>query len=208
MQIISRKEGKRQIYLKYTRCIPDVFIRYTSNIYKKKVIKKIKKMENTNNRNITLSIKVTAEQKAEFTKIATKHNISLSEWSASILEINKDSYDKIGDPTLRETALEDKNRKQEQKIKKLEAQLESGDYRVQVEMERADNAITKRDFEILKFKKLEVENTNLKVKLEDAISKNDIVEKKTIFLYNENKSLILPSIGLASLLFGLLIGKK
>ena len=165
-------------------------------------------MENTNNRNITLSIKVTAEQKAEFTKIAIKHNISLSEWSASILEINKDSYDKIGDPTVREIALEDKNRKQEQKIKKLEAQLESGDYRVQVEMERADNAVTKRDFEILKFKKLEVENTNLKVKLEDAISKNDIAEKKSIFLYNENKSLILPSIGFASLLFGLLIGKK
>jgi hypothetical protein len=165
-------------------------------------------MENLNNRNITLSTKVTAEQKAIFTNIALKHNISLSEWMASLLEIHKDSYDKIGDPTVREIALEDKNRRQEQKIKKLEAQLESGDYRVQVEMERADNAISKRDFEILKFKKLEVENTNLKVKLNDAISKNNLAEKKSIFLYNENKSLILPSIGLASLLFGLLIGKK
>ena len=55
---------------------------------------------------------------------------------------------------------------------------------------------------------MEVENTNLKVKLKDAISKNDIAKKKSIFLYNENKSLILPSIGFASLLFGLLIGKK
>ena len=165
-------------------------------------------MENLNNRNITLSTKVNAEQKAIFTNIALKHNISLSEWMASLLEIHKDSYDKIGDPTVREIALEDKNRRQELKIKKLEAQLESGDYRVQVEMERADNAISKRDIEILKFKKLEVENTNLKVKLNDAISKNNLAEKKSIFLYNENKSLILPSIGLASLLFGLLIGKK
>lgn len=161
-------------------------------------------MENLNNRNITLSTKVTAEQKAIFTNIALKHNISLSEWMASLLEIHKDSYDKIGDPTVREIALEDKNRRQEQKIKKLEAQLESGDYRVQVEMERADNAISKRDFEILKFKKLEVENTNLKVKLNDAISKNNLAEKKSIFLYNENKSLILPSIGLASLLLSLI----
>lgn len=36
---------------------------------------------------------------------------------ASLLEIHKDSYDKIGDPTVREIALEDKNRRQEQKIK-------------------------------------------------------------------------------------------
>ena len=35
-------------------------------------------MENSNKRNITLSIKVTAEQKTEFAKIAAKHNIYLS----------------------------------------------------------------------------------------------------------------------------------
>lgn len=164
-------------------------------------------MENSNNRNITLSTKVTAEQKVVYTKIATQNNISLSEWMASLLEIHKDSYDKIGDPTLREIALEDKNRRQEQQIKKLVATLESADHRVQVEMERADDAVSKRDIEILKFKKLEVENTNLNLKLNDTISKNDINEKKSMFLYNENKSLILPAFGLASVLFGLIIGK-
>lgn len=164
-------------------------------------------MENSNNRNITLSTKVTAEQKVAFTRIAIQNNIPLSEWMASLLEIHKDSYDKIGDPTLREIELEDKNRRQVQQIKKLEAKLESADHRVQVEMERADNAVSKRDIEILKFKKMEVENTNLKVKLNDVISKNDKNEKRSIFQYNEDKSLILPAIGLASVLFGLIIGK-
>jgi hypothetical protein len=165
-------------------------------------------MENSNNRNITLSTKVTAEQKVAYTKIATQNNISLSEWMASLLEIHKDSYDKIGDPTLREITLEDKNRRQEQKIKKLEAQLESGDYRVRVEMERADNAVSKRDDAILNLKKLEIENKNLKIEINDTISKNSITEKKPIINYPENKSLILPTIGLASIIFGLIIGKR
>lgn len=165
-------------------------------------------MENSNNRNITLSTKVTAEQKVAYTKIATQNNISLSEWMASLLEIHKDSYDKIGDPTLREIALEDKNRKQEQKIRKLETNLESADYRVQFEMERADNAISKRDDAMLNLKKIEIENKNLKLEINDTISKNSITEKKPIVNYHENKSLILPTIGLASTIFGLIIGKR
>ena len=164
-------------------------------------------MENTNNRNITLSIKVTAEQKAEFTKIATKHNISLSEWSASILEINKDSYDKIGDPTLRETVLEDKIRKQEQQIKRLEAKLESADHKVQVELIRADNAIERRDTSILNLKKMKSEYSKLKEEFDEALQKNNNPEK-TKLSYNENRAIILPTIGLASLIFGLLLRTK
>ena len=164
-------------------------------------------MENSSNRNITLSIKVTAEQKAKFTKIATKHNISLSEWSASILEINKDSYDKIGDPTLRESALEDKVRKQEQQIKRLEAKLESADHKVQVELIRADNAIERRDASILNLKKMQSEYSKLKVEFDEALLQNKNQEKTTLG-YNDNKAIILPTIGLASLIFGLLLRTK
>lgn len=189
---------------RYTRCIHQVYLKYKII---KTVIKKIKKMENSNNRNITLSIKVTAEQKAKFTKIATKHNISLSEWSASILEINKDSYDKIGDPTLRESALEDKVRKQEQQIKRLEAKLESADHKVQVELIRADNAIERRDASILNLKKMQSEYSKLKVEFDEAILQNKNQEK-TALGYNDNKAIILPTIGLASLIFGLLLRTK
>jgi hypothetical protein len=158
-------------------------------------------MENPNNRNITLSTKVTAEQKAEFTKIAAKNNISLSEWSASLLEIHKDSYDKIGDPTLRETALEMEVQKKEREIKRLKAHLESADHKAQVEMKRADNAITRRDIEVLKCKKIEHENLELK-KMKEMTSKDIDLENS-----NETKSLLLPAVLLSGFI-GLAIGKS
>jgi beta-mannanase len=162
-------------------------------------------MENPNNRNITLSTKVTAEQKAEFTKIAAKNNISLSEWSASLLEIHKDSYDKIGDPTLRETALEMEVQKKEREIKRLKAHLESADHKAQVEMKRADNAITRRDIEVLKCKKIEHENLELKTELK----KMKEMTSKDIDLENidETKSLLLPAVLLSGFI-GLALGKS
>jgi beta-mannanase len=162
-------------------------------------------MENPNNRNITLSTKVTAEQKAEFTKIAAKHNISLSEWSASLLEIHKDSYDKIGDLTLRETALEMEVQKKEREIKRLKAHLESADHKAQVEMKRAGNAITRRDIEVLKCKKIEHENLELKTELK----KMKEMTSKDIDLENsdETKSLLLPAVLLSGFI-GLALGKS
>ena len=54
--------------------------------------KKIDK--NMHYRNITLSTRVSAAQKAEYVKIASSHNISVSEWMASVIEMNKFSYGK------------------------------------------------------------------------------------------------------------------
>lgn len=158
-------------------------------------------MENSNKRNITLSIKVTAEQKAEFAKIAAKHNISLSEWSASLLEIYKDSYDKIGDPTLREIALEMEIQKKEREIKRLKAHLESADHKVQVEMDRADKAISRRDNEILKNKQLRITNQKIEEELE-----NKNIERKEQNSIKLNPSTI--PIAAASMLVGLMMSKK
>lgn len=165
-------------------------------------------METQNNRNITLSTKVTAEQKAVFTNIAAKHNISLSEWMASLLEIHKDSYDKIGDPTQREINLEIEVQKKENQIKRLKAQLDSADHKVRVEMKRADNAVTKRDEETLKLKKVLFEFDNLKSELNTFISKNEINNTQPQGTINENKTLILPILGFTSLIFGLILGKN
>ncbi len=162
-------------------------------------------MKNPNNRNITLSTKVTAEQKAEFTKIAAKHNITLSEWSASLLEIHKDSYDKVGDPAERENDLEIEIQKKEREIKRLKAHLESADHKAQVEMKRADNAITRRDIEVLKCKKIEQENLELKTELE---KKEEMSSKKNEVKNNdENKSILLPAMILSGII-GLAIGKS
>ncbi len=165
-------------------------------------------MEAQNNRSITLSTKVTAEQKAVFANIAAKNNISLSEWMASLLEIHKDSYDKIGDPTQREANLEIEVQKKENQIKRLKAQLDSADHKVRVEMKRADNAVTKKDEETLKLKKVLFEFDNLKSELNSLISKNKIKNTQPLGTINEHKTLILPILGFTSLIFGLLLGKN
>lgn len=161
-----------------------------------------------NTRNITISAKVTAIQKAEFSKIALKHNLSLSEWVAILLEIHKDSYDKIGDPTLREIKLEYLNCKKDQRIKQLEAKLESADHRVQVEMERSENAVLRRDAEILKQKELLNENLRLKTELKKnkdlaIIDLGEVTNKD----FNKQIDLIVP-IAFFSTLTWLAFGKN
>ena len=47
-------------------------------------------------RNIVISTKVTPEEKAEFTMIARRNGISLSELVYSILSMNKYGYEKVG----------------------------------------------------------------------------------------------------------------
>tara|TARA_B100000768_G_scaffold1579_1_gene2044 strand:- start:14 stop:253 length:240 start_codon:yes stop_codon:yes gene_type:complete len=47
-------------------------------------------------RNLVISTKVTPEEKAEFTMIAKRYGISLSEWVYSTLSMNKNGYEKVG----------------------------------------------------------------------------------------------------------------
>lgn len=47
-------------------------------------------------RNLVISTKVTPEEKAEFTMIALRYGISLSEWVYSTLSMNKNGYEKVG----------------------------------------------------------------------------------------------------------------
>ena len=65
-------------------------------------------MENNDQyRNMTLSLKVTASQKAEYVKIASSLNLTISEWLSSIIEMNKNSYERFGEPTKNETKLKE-----------------------------------------------------------------------------------------------------
>jgi len=52
-----------------------------------------------------ISFKTIASQKAEFDKIASSHNLTTGEWVRSILEMNKYSYGRIGEPTEKEIEL-------------------------------------------------------------------------------------------------------
>jgi hypothetical protein len=122
-------------------------------------------MKKESTRNITLSTKVAPEQKAEYSKIASSNGISVSEWAASIIEMNKNSYNKFGEPTQEELIKDLKIRKLESEINQLGAKLESADFKVNFEMERGNKAILERDKTELENKKLKTEVKQLKTEM-------------------------------------------
>jgi hypothetical protein len=62
-------------------------------------------MKNTNSRTITISIKVTGFEKMRYKGIAESHEISLSEWAASILNMYQDAYGELKINSYREDQL-------------------------------------------------------------------------------------------------------
>ena len=136
-------------------------------------------MENNDYRNITLSTKVCARQKAEYVKIAAQNGISVSEWVACTIESNKNKYGKEGDPTKRELALE----KEIDTVKKQNVRLakdrESADYRVSLDMKRADKAIEERDEIRYQLKEKIVKSADLEEQLKKYNASNQQYNKET-----------------------------
>ena len=106
----------------------------------------------------------------------------MSEWLACIIESNKNKYGKEGDPTKRELTLE----KEIDTVKKQNVRLakdrESADYRVSLDMKRADKAIEERDEIRYQLKEKIVENDMLKNKIEKHKPKfEEINDEKSFF---------------------------
>ena len=100
---------------------------------------------NTLYRNITLSTRVSVAQKADYSKIAAQHHISVSEWVLSVLEMNKNSYRTIGDPTPKEVKLERKIELLEKKVQKLLVQRDTADQYAADMQERSNKAVKDAD---------------------------------------------------------------
>lgn len=79
--------------------------------------------ENPQYRNMTLSLKVTAAQKAEYIKIASKYDISISEWLSSVIEMNKHSFGNVGELTKAEKKQQELIDNQKKEIQRLENKL-------------------------------------------------------------------------------------
>lgn len=101
--------------------------------------------KNMHYRNITLSTRVSAAQKAEYVKIAASHGISPSEWMASVIEMNKFSYGKIGDPTPNEIKQKRENELLKKQLKKAIAQRDTSDEYGANMQERSNKAVRDRD---------------------------------------------------------------
>lgn len=131
---------------------------------------------------MTLSTKVSARQKSEYVKLASQNGISVSEWVACLIESNKNKYGKEGDPTKREIELEKEIESIRKKNVRLKKDRESADYRVSLEMKRADKAINERDEIRYQLKEKIVENDMLKNKIEKHKPKfEEINDEKSFF---------------------------
>jgi hypothetical protein len=135
---------------------------------------------NSQNRNITISTKISAFQKVSFIKEAKKHNISLSEWVCSTLDLSINAYDGIK-PLEQIRQLQEENRIKNEKIRKLYDRLETANLFIEINKSRKlSQAET--------ISELKTENQLLSIKIEEIIKKNPVetenIDNKTAPINN------------------------
>ena len=101
-------------------------------------------------------------QKAEYVKIAASHNISVSEWMASVIEMNKFSYGKIGDPTPLEIKQKRENELLKKQLQKMIVQRDTSEEYAANMLDRSNKAVRKRDESNYALKVTLTENDKLK----------------------------------------------
>lgn len=131
-------------------------------------------MENEKYRNMTISLKVAAEEKIMLRRLAEKYNVTLSEFLYNIVMCFKDLYAFIGRLTPREEKMAENLRKEKKKNDKLSVQSENAEFRVRMEMDRADKAIREKDELTFLLKEQKAINAD---QLEELKRANDIICK-------------------------------
>ena len=154
-------------------------------------------------RNVTLSTRVSAAQKAEYVKLASKYNISISEWALTLIEHHKNGYGTIGDPTPKEVKLEREIQLKNKQIQKLKAQRDTTDEYAASMQKRSNQAVADRDEPNYALKEALVEVEKYKKRLKIAESLIGIEKPKEI---NSNYLINPVSVGLASILAVVVFG--
>ena len=131
-------------------------------------------MENEKYRNMTISLKVAAEEKIILKRLAEKNNVTLSEFLYNIVMCFKGLYAFIGRLTPREEKMGENLRKEKKKNAKLSVQSENAEFRVRMEMDRADKAIREKDELTFLLKEQKAINAD---QLEELKRANDIISK-------------------------------
>jgi len=156
-------------------------------------------------RNVTLSTRVSAAQKAEYVRLAAKYNVSVSEWALTLIEHHKNDYGTIGEPTPKEVKLERALDLKNKEIQKLKAQRDTTDEYASNMQQRSNKAIHDRDESnyALKEALVEVEKYKSRLKIAESLIET---ERSTV---NNNKSLITPiSVGITTILAVVIFGRK
>jgi len=154
-------------------------------------------------RNVTLSTRVSAAQKAEYVKLAGKFNISISEWALTLIEHHKNDYGTIGDPTPKEVKLERALQLKNKEIQKLTAQRDTTDEYAASMQKRSNQAVIDRDDSNFALREALIEVEKYKKRLKIAESLIGIEKPKEI---NSNYLINPVSVGLASILAVVVFG--
>ena len=154
-------------------------------------------------RNVTLSTRVSAAQKAEYVKLAGKFNISISEWALTLIEHHKNDYGTIGDPTPKEVKLERALQLKNKEIQKLTAQRDTTDEYAASMQKRSNKAVIDRDESNYALKEALEKVEKYKKRLKIAESLIGIEKPKEI---NSNYLINPVSVGLASILAVVVFG--
>ena len=91
-------------------------------------------MEKEKYRNMTISLKVAAEEKIMLRRLAEKYKVSLSEFMYNLVMCFKNQYDYIGMLSPKEEKLAENLRLEKKKNAKLSVQIENAEFRVDMEM--------------------------------------------------------------------------
>ena len=156
-------------------------------------------------RNVTLSTRVSAAQKAEYVRLAAKYNVSVSEWALTLIEHHKNDYSTIGEPTPKEVKLERALELKNKEIQKLKAQRDTTDEYAASMQKRSNQAVTDRDDSnyALKEALVEVEKYKSHLKIAESLIGSGIPKE------NNKKSLITPiSVGMTTILAIVLFGRR
>ena len=156
-------------------------------------------------RNVTLSTRVSAAQKAEYVRLAAKYNVSVSEWALTLIEHHKNDYGTIGEPTTKEVKLERALELKNNEIQKLKAQRDTTDEYAANMQQRSNKAIHDRDESnyALKEALVEVEKYKKRLKIAESLIGIEKTKKTT------NNYFINPiTMGITSILAIVLFGKR
>ena len=141
-----------------------------------------------NHRNITLSTKATVIDKIELKEIAKKNDLTLSELIYSLITVFKNQYENIGKDTPEVEKLKKEIQLKNKALNKAQINLENADYKVKLEMERADKASHKYDECRYQLKEALARETDLKNHNEELVKENSKLNKTVTSLTNYNNS--------------------
>jgi hypothetical protein len=141
-----------------------------------------------NHRNITLSTKATVIDKIELKEIAEKNDLTLSELIYSLITVFKNQYENIGKDTPEVEKLKKEVQLKDKALNKAQINLENADYKVTLEMERADKASHKFDECRCQLKEALARETDLKNHNEELVKENSKLNKTVTSLTNYNNS--------------------